>query len=97
MNKLRQWWYGPWRVPTVSGVLILASFFVARVVGSGLVGDLLMVAAAVVAGTPIAVKAIRALMVRNISIDLLVSVAATGAVIIGEYWAAAAEIGRAHV
>ena len=90
MNKLRQWWYGPWRVPTVSGVLILASFFVARVVGSGLVGDLLMVAAAVVAGTPIAVKAIRALMVRNISIDLLVSVAATGAVIIGEYWEAAA-------
>src|SRR5690625_1511137 len=62
----------------------------ARVVGSGLVGDLLMVAAAVVAGTPIAVKAIRALMVRNISIDLLVSVAATGAVIIGEYWEAAA-------
>ncbi|HLS75107.1 MAG TPA: cation-translocating P-type ATPase [Actinomycetaceae bacterium] len=90
MNKLRQWWYGPWRVPTISGVLILASFFVARVVGSGLVGDLLMVAAAVVAGTPIAVKAIRALMVRNISIDLLVSVAATGAVIIGEYWEAAA-------
>ncbi|WP_402374392.1 heavy metal translocating P-type ATPase [Isoptericola rhizosphaerae] len=90
MNRLQQWRHGPWAVPTVSGVLILASFLVARVLGSDAVGDLFMVAAAVVAGTPIVIKAVRALMVRSISIDLLVSVAAIGAVIIGEHWEAAA-------
>src|SRR5699024_3659753 len=70
--------------------LILLSFFVARVLGSDPVSNLLMVAAAAVAGVPIAIKAVRALMVKNISIDLLVSIAAIGAVIIGEYWEAAA-------
>ncbi|WP_413450571.1 cation-translocating P-type ATPase [Georgenia phoenicis] len=90
MNKLTKWWNGPWMVPTVSGTLILLSFFVARVLGSDPVSNLLMVAAAAVAGVPIAIKAVRALMVRNISIDLLVSIAAIGAVIIGEYWEAAA-------
>jgi len=77
-------------VPTTSGALILAAFFAARVLGSDAVSDALMVAAAVVAGVPIAVKAVRALTVKAISIDLLVSVAAVGAVIIGEYWEAAA-------
>lgn len=52
--------------------------------------DALMVAAALVAGIPIAVKAIRALFARIVSIDLLVTIAATGALIIGEYWEAAA-------
>ncbi|WP_068259688.1 heavy metal translocating P-type ATPase [Janibacter limosus] len=52
--------------------------------------DLLMVAAAVVAGTPILIKAVRALMTKMIAIDLLVSVAAIGAVVIGQYWEAAA-------
>ncbi|MGC0252213.1 heavy metal translocating P-type ATPase [Pseudactinotalea sp. Z1748] len=66
------------------------SFFTSRAMGLEGMGDLLMVAAAVVAGVPIAIKAVRALMVKNISIDLLVSIAATGAVIIGEYWEAAA-------
>lgn len=52
--------------------------------------DLFMVAAAAVAGIPILIKAFRSLLVRSISIDLLVSVAAIGAVIIGEHWEAAA-------
>ncbi|MGC0272623.1 heavy metal translocating P-type ATPase [Pseudactinotalea sp. Z1739] len=90
MTMIRKWWNGPWMVPTVSGLLILMSFFTSRAMGLDGVGDLLMVAAAVVAGVPIAAKAVRALMVKNISIDLLVSIAATGAVIIGEYWEAAA-------
>ncbi|MGC0142082.1 heavy metal translocating P-type ATPase [Pseudactinotalea sp. Z1732] len=90
MTMIRKWWNGPWMIPTVSGLLILMSFFTSRAMGLDGVGDLLMVAAAVVAGVPIAVKAVRALMVKNISIDLLVSIAATGAVIIGEYWEAAA-------
>ncbi|MBE7325192.1 cation-translocating P-type ATPase [Nocardioides sp. Y6] len=52
--------------------------------------DLLMVVAAVVAGVPILLSAVRALQVKNISIDLLVSIAASGAIVIGEYWEAAA-------
>src|SRR5699024_8593052 len=49
-----------------------------------------MIAAAVVAGYGIAVKAVRALIAKVIGIDLLVSVAAIGAVIIGNFWEAAA-------
>ena len=90
MNKLQQWWYGRWAIPVVSGALILISFFVARGLGSDAWSNAFMVAAAVVAGTPIVTKAARALMARVIGIDLLVSVAAIGAVIIGEYWEAAA-------
>ena len=90
MNKLQQWWYGRWTIPVVSGALILISFFVARGLGSDAWSNAFMVAAAVVAGTPIVTKAARALMARVIGIDLLVSVAAIGAVIIGEYWEAAA-------
>ena len=54
------------------------------------VADALMIAAAFVAGTPIVIKAVRALLARIISIDLLVSIAAIGALIIGEYWESAA-------
>lgn len=52
--------------------------------------NLLMLAAAVVAGYGIVVSAVRALSTKMISIDLLVSVAAIGAVIIGNFWEAAA-------
>lgn len=49
-----------------------------------------MLAAAIVAGYGIVVKAVRALLVKFVSIDLLVSIAAIGAVIIGNFWEAAA-------
>ncbi|GAA4478582.1 cation-translocating P-type ATPase [Enteractinococcus fodinae] len=61
--------------------------------GSGQVftlANLLMLAAAVVAGYGIVLNAVRALMTKMISIDLLVSVAAIGATIIGNFWEAAA-------
>ncbi|MCC2594594.1 cadmium-translocating P-type ATPase [Tessaracoccus sp. OS52] len=54
------------------------------------IADALMLAAAVVAGYGIVVKAVRALLVRHVSIDLLVAVAAIGAVLIGNFWEAAA-------
>ena len=50
----------------------------------------LMVAAALLAGSDIAVRAWRALQVRHLSIELLVTVAAVGALVIGEVWEAAA-------
>ncbi|MEU8249079.1 cation-translocating P-type ATPase [Nonomuraea sp. NPDC048916] len=74
----------------MSGLLIVASFAASAALGAQVPGDVLMVAAAVVAGWGIAVKAARALMARVVGIDLLVSVAAVGAVVIGEYWEAAA-------
>ena len=73
-------------MPIISGLLIVASFLAP----AGGWTDLLMVAAAVVAGWGIVVKAVRALTARVIGIDLLVSIAAIGAVVIGEYWEAAA-------
>ena len=55
-----------------------------------IVSDLFMIAGALVAGIPIVLKAVRALMARVIAIELLVSIAAIGALIIGQYWEAAA-------
>lgn len=78
-QKLRQ---NAWAVPAVSGTLIVVAWI------SGF--SPLMIAAAVVAGVPIVIKAVRALLAKVVSIDLLVSIAAIGAVIIGEYWEAAA-------
>lgn len=54
------------------------------------VADLLMLLAALVAGWPIATQAVRALAVRYIGIDLLVTVAMVGAILIGNFWEAAA-------
>ncbi|RIK14408.1 MAG: cadmium-translocating P-type ATPase [Acidobacteria bacterium] len=90
MNKIRSWWHGRWGVPVVSGLLIVASLVAGQLLDAPRWGDVLMVAAAVVAGTPIVVKAVRALTAKVVGIDLLVSVASIGAVIIGEYWEAAA-------
>jgi len=74
-----------WRVPVVSGALIIASWVTAATVA-----DLLMVAAAAVAGIPVLLNAWRAALARVVGIDLLVSVAAVGAIAIGNYWEAAA-------
>ncbi|MEX5268632.1 heavy metal translocating P-type ATPase [Kocuria sp. CPCC 204721] len=90
MNRVQSWIYGRWAIPAVAGALILASFAASEVAGSVLWADGLMVAAAVVAGYQIVVKAVRALAARTVGIDLLVAVAAIGAVIIGNYWEAAA-------
>ncbi|MBB1498123.1 cation-translocating P-type ATPase [Paracoccus sp. MC1862] len=73
-----------------SGMLIAAGL-IARY-GFGMI-DLwsgLMVAAALLAGSDIAIRAWRALKVRHLSIELLVTIAAAGALVIGEYWEAAA-------
>ncbi|GGI02792.1 heavy metal translocating P-type ATPase [Egicoccus halophilus] len=81
---------GRWTVPLVSGLLIGTSLVTDVLTSVTWPGRLMMVAAAIVAGTPIVRNAIRALTARVVGIDLLVSVAATGAVVIGEYWEAAA-------
>ncbi|MDV8003158.1 cation-translocating P-type ATPase [Rhodococcus sp. IEGM 1408] len=71
-----QWWVDAGEHATTSAEFTLANAF--------------MLAAAIVAGYGIAVAAIRALLVKHIAIDLLVSIAAIGAIIIGNFWEAAA-------
>ncbi len=90
MNKATTLHDGRWAIPVTSGSLILLAFAMRAAFVSEIPGDAAMVAAAVVAGTPIVIKAWRALTIRVVGIDLLVSVAAIGAIIIGEYWEAAA-------
>ncbi|WIY82907.1 heavy metal translocating P-type ATPase [Propionimicrobium sp. PCR01-08-3] len=114
MNRLQRWARGNWLVPVVSGVLIVVSFAIRRLiagvanltlsaqwwldagahathsVGEFTLADAFMLAAAAIAGFPIVVKATRALLARVIGIDLLVSVAAIGAIVIGNFWEAAA-------
>ncbi len=90
MNAFQRWVHGRWAVPAISGLLILISFLASGVLGSSLWGDIFMIAAAVVAGYRIVLSAARALMAKVIGIDLLVSVAAIGAIIIANYWEAAA-------
>src|SRR5690606_5686750 len=52
--------------------------------------DLLLIAATVTAGAGIAARAVRDLRIRRIGIEALVSIAAVGALAIGEVWEAAA-------
>ncbi len=52
--------------------------------------NIAMIAAAVIAGWDIAVRALVSLRNRYVSIELLVTIATLGALVIGEYWEAAA-------
>lgn len=90
-----------WGVSIVAGILILLAFATGDVDITGghdhgggwnhiVLADYLLLAATVVAGYQIVVSAIQALRIKHISIDLLVSVAAVGAIILGNFWEAAA-------
>ena len=76
---------------TVSSGLLIGLALLADY-GAGLMAlrSVLMVGAAVLAGSDIAWRAGRSLWNGDVSIELLVTVAAIGAVLIGEYWEAAA-------
>src|SRR5690606_38569147 len=74
----------------VSGALILGALIAGSVVGLPWLDAALMVAAAVVAGGKIAVRAFGLLRRRRFSIELLVTIAALGGIGIGEFWEAAA-------
>ncbi|WP_196904671.1 MULTISPECIES: cation-translocating P-type ATPase [unclassified Cryobacterium] len=90
MNTLRRLARGRWAVPIVSGALIGAAWLLGSLPVPSLLADTAMTAASVAAGFPIVRAAGRALLARVIGIDLLVTVAAVGAIVLGEYWEAAA-------
>ena len=73
-----------------SGALILAALGVGRLLEQGGWQDGLMILAALIAGWDIAARAFASLRNRHISIELLVTIATSGALLIGEYWEAAA-------
>ncbi|MBK1885658.1 heavy metal translocating P-type ATPase [Marinobacter sp. DY40_1A1] len=97
IKKLSQWrrlWNSPASrrgmvvlVSGVAGVGGVASNFLG---GSAGLTSALWLFAAAVAGTEIALRAFAALRARTISIELLVTIAAIGALFIGEYWESAA-------
>ncbi len=74
----------------LSGGLILISLAARYLAGQPGLADGLLVAAALAAGSDIAMRALQNLRNRAFSIELLVSIAFIGALAIGEYWEAAA-------
>ena len=76
------------RIDGISGLLLilaLALHYSGDPSWGAAARDITLVIASAVAGTPIAVRAWQALRARAFSIDLLVTVAVVGALIIGEY------------
>ncbi len=73
----------------VSGGLLLAALVTYLLNPLNPFRDFYLIVAAVIAGVPIAIKAVQALRLRAFSIDLLVTIAVVGALIIGEYTEAA--------
>lgn len=74
----------------ISGILAIVSFILKNTIGQQLITSIVMIATAIVAGTPILKNAISALRYKILGIDALVSIAVLGAMFIGEYWEAAA-------
>lgn len=70
---------------TVSGGLLLAALVSYLVNPGNMAQDLFLIVASFIAGVPIAIKAFQALRLKAFSIDLLVTIAVVGALIIGEY------------
>ena len=74
----------------IASILVAASFLLHKIIGYEMITILVMIASTLVAGLPIFKKAIMALRYRIVGIDALVTIAVVGAMLIGEYWEAAA-------
>ena len=74
----------------LGGILVSVSFVLHRSLGYVPITIGTMVVSTFVAGTPIFRNAWQALKYKIVGIDALVTIAVTGALIIGEYWEAAA-------
>jgi len=93
-NTLMAWWSKPAQcrliLTVASGGLIAAALIASTFFSWPLARLVLMTTAAVVAGTDIAWRAVQYAQNRRVSIELLVTIAATGALAIGNAWEAAA-------
>ncbi len=94
MNQIVQYWKSAKQrrqlLTAVSGLLIFLALAAKFLLDLVVWHNVLMTAAALIAGSDIAQRAWHSLRQRHVSIELLVTIAAAGALIIGEYWEAAA-------
>lgn len=94
MEKVKVWFENPMRrrqlLTLASGALIAMALAADHLLGSRGLRSALMIAAAVLVGYDIMIRAGHALRNRHVSIELLVTIATVGALAIGEYWEAAA-------
>lgn len=94
MRRLKQWWQSPNQrrqlLTVISGALIALALAARYLLDQPGWHNGLMAVAALVAGSDIAQRAWHSLRQRHVSIELLVTIAAGGALVIGEYWEAAA-------
>lgn len=72
------------QVAAVTGALLAIALGL-HLIGAGPASSAVLVASSLIAGAPIAVQAYRAARARAFSIDLLVTIAVAGALIIGEF------------
>lgn len=71
-------------ITAISGILIIAGYIL-KSAGYGNLRDAALISATVAAGVPIAIKAFQALRMKAFSIELLVTIAVTGALYLREY------------
>lgn len=69
----------------ISGGLLTLALMTYLINPGSVIQDILLIIASVTAGVPIAIKAFQASRMKAFSIDLLVTIAVVGAMIIGEY------------
>lgn len=86
MLKLNAW-IKRFSIPLLwgAGILIALAIAFSRIFGIKIVADVCFIAAFVLSGVPILLRAIQALRFKTVSIELLVSIAAMGACVIGEF------------
>lgn len=94
MNTFRRIWNNlaqrrKW-IMIISGIAIVLAFGGRELGAPDWWFDWLLIVAAVVAGADIALRAYSGLMRKQVTIELLVTIAAGGALFIGEYWESAA-------
>ncbi|MHA7966324.1 heavy metal translocating P-type ATPase [Paenibacillus sp. CAU 1782] len=78
------------RIIVIAGLLIAVSFLLKLWNAMALFSDMAMITAALYAGYPIMKNAIQAIRYRIVGIEALVTAAIIGAILIREYWEAAA-------
>jgi len=88
--RVRSTLQNAWFTTAAGGSVIVAALLAEHALGLVTTGQVLMVAAALIGGARIAIRAVRSLLDRTVGIELLVTVAFIGAIIIGQYWEAAA-------
>lgn len=90
LTRLRWTLQNAWFTSAAAGSVIIVALLAEHALGLVAAGQVLMVVATLIAGTRIAIRAVKSLLDLIVGIELLVSVASVGAIIIGQYWEAAA-------